>query len=130
MPHRLAVRGQLWALGLGFLVLPSATPPATAQETGRAPQSGVVADEIEKILVEEGIPSIAVAVAIGGNIVWVEGFGWADREARRPATAHTPYSLASISKPMTATGLMVLVERGEIDLDAPVNDYLGDAKLP
>lgn len=45
-------------------------------------------------------------------MVWEEAFGWADREARRPATAHTPYSLASISKPMTATGLMTLVEDG------------------
>jgi CubicO group peptidase (beta-lactamase class C family) len=39
------------------------------------------------------------------------------------------YSLASISKPITATGLMVLVERGLVDLDNPINDYLGDAKL-
>jgi len=39
------------------------------------------------------------------------------------------YSLASISKPITATGLMVLAERKQIDLDNPVNDYLGSAKL-
>ena len=39
------------------------------------------------------------------------------------------YSLASISKPITITGLMVLVERGLIDLDRPINDYLGEAKL-
>ena len=38
--------------------------------------------------------------------VWRQGFGFADREARRPSTAHTAYSLASISKPITATGLV------------------------
>lgn len=42
---------------------------------------------------------------------------------------NVPYSLASISKPMTATGLMVLADRGLIRLDAPMDDYLGAAKL-
>jgi len=46
-----------------------------------------------------------------------------------PATEHTMYSLASISKPITATGLMVLKELGKLDLDRPINDYLGAAKL-
>ena len=80
-------------------------------------------------IVQRGIPSVAVAVARDGEIVREEGFGWADRENRIPATAHTLYSLASISKPITATGLMILVERGLVDLDRPINDYLGDAKL-
>src|SRR5207247_1117538 len=42
---------------------------------------------------------------------------------------NTIYPLASISKPITATGLMVLVERGQVDLDLPINTYLGPAKL-
>ena len=75
------------------------------------------------------VPSIAVAVAKDGNILWEEGFGWADREKRIPATAHTLYSLSSITKTFTATGLMLLVRVGKVDLDKPVNDYLGDAKL-
>ncbi len=47
-------------------------------------------------LVEENVPSLAVAVARGGDVLWEEGFGWADRENRRAATEHTLYSLASI----------------------------------
>jgi len=78
---------------------------------------------------EENVASIAVAVGRDGKIVWEEGFGWADREKRIAATEHTMYSLASISKPVTATGLMILKHRGQLDLDRPVNDYLGDAKL-
>src|SRR5215218_7707564 len=66
-------------------------------------------------LVEQVIPSLAVAVARDGEIVWEEGFGWADRENRVPATEHTMYSLASISKPITATGVMVLKEQGKIE---------------
>src|SRR5579862_6794215 len=80
-------------------------------------------------MVEYVIPSVAVGVALGNTILWEEGFGWADREKLIQATPHTLYSLASISKPITATGLMVLCERGLLHLDHPVNDYLGDDGL-
>ncbi len=84
---------------------------------------------IRKQLVETQTASIAVAVARDGKILWEEGFGWADRENRIPATEHTMYSLASVSKPITATGVMVLCQAGKINLDRPINDYLGTAKL-
>lgn len=96
---------------------------------GSADQFDGVREKIRKALVQRGVPSVAVAVARDGQIVWEEGFGWADRENRVAATEHTMYSLASISKPITATGLAILVERGRIDLDKPMNDYLGEAKL-
>ena len=85
--------------------------------------------KIKSATVAGEVPSLAVAVARQGEILWEEGFGWANRENRVPATEHTMYSLASISKPITATALMLLVERGEVDLDAAANDYLGSAKL-
>jgi len=81
-------------------------------------------------LVESGkIPSISVAVAQGGKILWEESFGWADREKMIKATPHTMYSIASISKSITATGLMVLVEQGKIDLQSPVNKYISPSSL-
>ena len=90
-------------------------------------------DEVRELirakLVELGTASLTVAVAQNGNIIWEEGFGWANREKRVLANAHTMYSLASISKPITATGLMVLKERGKLDLECPINEYLGEAKL-
>jgi CubicO group peptidase (beta-lactamase class C family) len=85
--------------------------------------------EIQRRLVQQSIPSVAVAVARGEHILWQEGFGWADRENRRRATPHTPYTLGSVSKPITATALMVLVERKRLALDRPLNAYLGDAKV-
>ncbi|MBL8268471.1 serine hydrolase domain-containing protein, partial [Steroidobacter sp.] len=60
---------------------------------------------------------------------WEEGFGWADRAARVPATEHTMFCLASLSKTLTATAMMTLVRDGKIDLDKPINDYLGDDKV-
>jgi len=88
-----------------------------------------VRDFIRKQMIERQVPSIAVAVARQGQIIWEEGFGWANREDRILATPHTIYSLASISKPITATGLMILKERGKFDLDRPINDYLGQGKI-
>jgi CubicO group peptidase (beta-lactamase class C family) len=81
-------------------------------------------------LIEAGeVPSVAVAVASDGQILWEAGFGWANREQLIEATPQTPYSLASISKPFTATAIMTLVERGQLALDRQANDYLGDARI-
>ena len=99
-----------------------------AVPAGADPFDGI-RDRIRDALIEENVPSIAVAVARDGKVLWEEGFGWADKARRIAASADSVYSLASISKPITATALMVLVERGEIDLDAPMNRYLGEAKL-
>lgn len=88
-----------------------------------------IAESIQREMTEKSIPSLAVAAARDGEIVWEQAFGWANRELRIPATVHTPYSLASISKPITTTGLMILAERGLLDLDAPANNYLGCATL-
>lgn len=75
--------------------------------------------------VEKGeIPSVSVAVAKDGAIIWEESFGWADREKMIKATPNTIYSVASVSKPITATGLMVLLEKGKVDLQNSVNTYI------
>jgi len=88
-----------------------------------------VRELIRAKLADGSAPSIAVAVAQHSKIILEEGFGWADKEKKIPATENTMYSLASVSKPFTATGLMTLVQAGKIDLDKPIDDYLGEAKL-
>jgi len=107
---------------------PTPTSVSTATADAGDPLAATRA-HIEQLVADGEIPSMAVAVARDGEIIWEEGFGLADRERDIPATEHTPYPLASISKPLTATGLMILVERGLVDLDRPINDYLGEAKL-
>src|SRR5262249_44205182 len=76
----------------------------------------------------KNVPSISVAVARGNRIVWEEGFGWADKENKIAANEHTPYMLGSTSKPLTATAVFLLREQGRVDLDRPINDYLGQSK--
>ncbi|MCM2316517.1 MAG: beta-lactamase family protein [Thermoanaerobaculia bacterium] len=73
-----------------------------------------------------GIPSIAVAVARSGSIVHQAAFGFANAEENRRATVSTPYPVASVTKPIVATGLMILAERGLVDLDQPANHYAGE----
>ena len=105
------------------------TAASARQNNNPAAAFGGVREFIKQQLSERRLPSIAVAVARDGQIIWEEAFGWADSEKRIPATPLTMYSLASISKPITATGLMILKERGRIDLDRPINEYLGEAKI-
>ena len=76
------------------------------------------------------VPGLAVAVAVDGAIVWSEGFGFADLEAKQPVTPLTRFRVGSIAKPMTAAGLMLLVERGQLDLDAPVRRYVPEFPDP
>jgi len=84
---------------------------------------------IDSVMKADRIPSIAVAVAKGDRIVWEVGVGFADVERNVPSSAQTPYSLASISKPFTATGIMVLAQQGFVRLRAPVNHYLGGVRV-
>jgi CubicO group peptidase (beta-lactamase class C family) len=72
---------------------------------------------------------VAVAVVHGGRIVWEEGFGWANRQAGLKTTPHTPFSMASVTKPFTATTLMTLVADGKFKLDDTANKYLAGSKL-
>lgn len=112
-----------FVLGLSTLV-----PPSPAAD--HAPPEFQAALDYAAEQVEKGrVASVAAAVVQGDKVVWAEGFGLADRAAGRKATPDTIYRLASISKPFTATGLMVLVDRGKIDLDAPANNYLPGTKL-
>lgn len=101
----------------------------TKDKDSSADKFGEVRAWLRKQVIEQQAASVAVAVACDGQVLWEEGFGWADRESRVPASEHTMYSLASISKPITATGLMALKQQGKIDLDRPINDYLGEAKV-
>lgn len=55
---------------------------------------------------------------------WVKGFGLADLENKIPTKPESSYRMASVAKPMTAIGILTLVEQGKIDLDAEVQEYV------
>ncbi|MHB1224785.1 MAG: serine hydrolase domain-containing protein [Gemmatimonadaceae bacterium] len=74
----------------------------------------------------EGIPGLSVAVIVDGRTVWSEGMGYADLENRVAATPLTRFRIGSISKPVAAEAVGLLVERGKLDLDVPVQSYVPD----
>jgi CubicO group peptidase (beta-lactamase class C family)/D-alanyl-D-alanine dipeptidase len=113
------------------LVLLGWTTPAAAQDSvaasGKyAEVARAVARLVEHERATKGIPAISVSIVDGQHILWARGFGWADSSARVPATASTVYRVGSVSKLFTDIGIMRLVEKGTLDLDAPIQRYLPD----
>ncbi len=83
-----------------------------------------VDDTARKALADEAIPSVAFAIAKDGEILHLGAFGYADREAERAATVHTAYPLASATKPITATAILVLHEKDRLSLDTTLRAAL------
>ena len=111
--------GLLFAsLALGCATTTVIPPPSSLAE---------VRDECRKVVADGRLPSLAIAVAVDGRLIWKEAFGMADIEAARPATTDTIYTLASTGKSITGTAVLVAAQQGLVDLDVPVDRYLGDA---
>ncbi len=85
---------------------------------------------IPRLMERYAVPGMSVALVRGGELVWSGAYGYADLEHNRKMTADAVYRVESISKPVTAWGVIRLVEQGLIDLDAPAQRYLGNWTLP
>src|SRR5713226_8501528 len=83
---------------------------------------------ITKEVADKELPALSIALVDDQTIVWAKGFGFADPEKKKPATADTVYRVGSVSKLFTDIAVMQLVERGALDLDDPVRKYLRDFK--
>jgi CubicO group peptidase (beta-lactamase class C family)/D-alanyl-D-alanine dipeptidase len=83
---------------------------------------------INEQLADKKLPAISIALVDDQEIVWAQGFGYADPDVKRPATADTVYRVGSVSKLFTDIGMMRLAEQGQIDIDAPVTRYLPDLR--
>lgn len=88
--------------------------------------AGASAQQARSLVAEQNLPSLSVAVGVDGQLAWAGAFGWADVESRRPATLQTRYRIGAVSQPLTALAVGLLVDRGALDLDAPVGRYLPD----
>jgi CubicO group peptidase (beta-lactamase class C family)/D-alanyl-D-alanine dipeptidase len=81
---------------------------------------------IQREMSEKELPGLSIAIVDDQQIVWAQGFGVADPKNSKPATAETVFRIGSVSKLFTDIGIMQLVERGELNLDTPITDYLPD----
>ncbi len=72
------------------------------------------------------VVGLGIALVDGHDVVWQQGFGYADRAGKISATADTIFQIGSISKPLTAIALMQLAEQGKVDIDRPLVDSMPD----
>lgn len=99
--------------------------PALSAQQKSLPQEKRLAIEkaVASFMSENSVPGLSAALVLDGESRWSEGFGMADLENYSPATSSTLFRLGSISKPISATAVLQLWERGKLDLDAPVQKY-------
>ena len=79
---------------------------------------------IDSLQTSQDIPGISICVGTQNKILWAQGFGYADLEAQLPVTIHTKFRLGSVSKSVTSLAIGRLVEQRQLDLDAPVQQYV------
>ena len=105
--------------------LSASSPTGTWRQPARSADAAAIQSWIDGEFAATRAPSLTVAVGQNGRLLWARSWGYADKAREIRATPQTLYSLASVSKSITATALMTLVDQGRIDLDAPIEQYLG-----
>ncbi len=105
------------------------THPTWAQDETRS-MIAAVEQAAPPALTRQGAPGVAVAIVFGGEPIWSGGFGVKNIDTGEPVTADTVFEIASVTKPVTVWAILKLAEEGRIDLDAPIETYLGGWTLP
>ena len=106
-----------------FSFYPGASPLQAQSKSLSSEKRAQIEKAASTFMAANSVPGISVAVVQDGELAWSQGFGMADLENFVPATSSTLFRLASISKPITATAILQLSERGKLDLDAEVQNY-------
>ena len=110
------------ALGLAVVALVAPQPIASA---GR-PMSSIVDGAAAAFMAKYHVPGLAVAVVRHGVIVYERGYGYADRDAKIPATADTRFEIGSITKQITAACILQQVRAGRLSLDDRLGTFVPD----
>jgi CubicO group peptidase (beta-lactamase class C family)/D-alanyl-D-alanine dipeptidase len=112
------------------LLLSGARPAVAQQRVDPPAKYAAAVRSLEALITQEievkRLPAVSVALVDDQQIVWACGFGYRDPAAKVPATAATVYRVGSVSKLFTDLAVMRLAEQGNLNIDAPVTDYLPD----
>lgn len=111
-------------LGLGS-ILCTAIPGEQSRPQGAtaSPDIPAFVHQLDSLRKAADIPGLSVAVVKDQALVFAAGLGYADLERQIPATAETPYNIASVTKPLSAVVALRLAEDGVLDLDQPMASY-------
>lgn len=109
--------------------LPQADPANVGMDAAPLAE---IAERMQEFVDEQQIAGGVVLVARKGKVVHLSAVGHADREAERPMQAASLFAIASMTKPIAATAIMILRDEGKLSLDDPVSKHIPefkDAKL-
>lgn len=111
---------------LAAVLAAACTPPAALRQTAAAPSAEVdsARARVRALVDSLRLPGFSITVSVGSDVIWREGFGFADVGARTAAGPETLYRIGSVSKLLTVSAMMRLVQAGRVDLDAPIGNYL------
>jgi N-acyl-D-amino-acid deacylase len=118
------------ALGRPLLAEEASDGEAIAVSGAAAPGMSALDEMMTSLMQQWEIPGGALAVVKDGRLVFAHGYGWADRDAGKMVQPDSLFRIASVSKPITAAAILVLVEQGRLDLDAKVLDILKPPVVP
>lgn len=126
--HFLVIPVILVALVLSILQL----YPGREVKSGAPPEmfTSYLDQRIPKLMQSYRIPGLNIALVKEGKTIWTQAYGYAQLETGRMMTTDTRLRVESISKPVTAWGIMKLVEQGKIGLDTPVLSYIKNWQFP
>lgn len=92
---------------------------------GVAPKALAAVDELmDRYLIDKNAPGAALAIVKDGRLVLARGYGWADIERREPVEPDAKFRIASLSKSITAVGILQLVEQKKLAMDTKIYDLL------
>jgi len=101
-----------------------------ASSCSKEPSLGEILEvEIPILMEAAGIPGMSMTVVRDGTIFWSGAFGVRNRDTNEPVDENTIFEAASLTKTITAAAVLKLVERGELELDRPLAEYLPYPKL-
>jgi CubicO group peptidase (beta-lactamase class C family) len=113
-------------LSVALLTGCATTPPTDKPQGQPQPLSDYANELISPLLSKAKVVGLSALVVDKNGIVWSKGFGYADKQEKVPATEDTVYHIGSITKLFTALAVVQLVEQGQLNLSAPVSEYLAD----
>ena len=120
-------------LGIGLFSQETVHLSPRVAPDGAATDYASVIQETRKFILENMAPmgtvGMSFALVDGQDLIWSEGFGFQDREKGRQATADTLFMIGSVSKTFGCATVMQLVEKGLVNLDAPMSDALPEFSI-
>jgi CubicO group peptidase (beta-lactamase class C family) len=112
-----------------FALLTLTSLLSNARQPSMAPTNEAIRrleTDIPVLLEKSDVPGMSIALIRDGRLVWSKGFGVSNVVTKKPVTTNTIFEAASLSKPVFAYAVLRLVDEGKLNLDTPLNKYLGN----